>query len=107
MARLPGNHNFKVKRGSAWSETVTWKIDGTGVNLSGWTVTLRLRPLTGDVEFSSPANVSVDGSGNITWTVPQASMTALTADFVDYDLRAVQGVSIPEWLLAGTLEVIP
>lgn len=105
MATLPGTFNFSVKQDGPWDETITWKIDGTGVNLTGYTVTLRLKFLTGDVLFTNPTNLTVDSSGHISWTIPQLTVQTWTG-FIDYDIKAVSGGGDVNWLLAGTLEVI-
>lgn len=105
MATLPGTYNFSVKQDGPWSESIVWKIDGTGVDLTGYTVTLRLKFLTGDVTFTNPSTLTVTSTGTIAWTIPQATVQAWVG-FIDYDIRAVSGDGDVNWLLAGTLEVI-
>lgn len=106
MATLPGAWNFEAKQGGAWSETITWKINNVPVNLSGYSVTLRIKFANSTTTVSTPSDIVVDDEGHITWTVPQASVDAWPVGFASYDIKAVLGSGEPNWLLAGTLEVI-
>lgn len=100
MAQLPGAHDFHVKSGGAWTDTITWKINNVGVDLSGYTITLRIKALAGTTSVTCTGN----SSGVITWTVPQVTIDA-NVGFTPYDIKAVSGDGTPNWLLAGTLEV--
>jgi len=106
MSNLPGAYAFEVKQGGPWSDTVTWSINAVPVDLTGYTVTLRVRFANVTQSFVSPTNITVNASGVITWTVPQTLVDAWPIGFASYDLKAVSGDGTPNWLLAGTLEVI-
>lgn len=101
MATLPGDYDFHIKAGAKWTDTITWKIDGEGVDVSsGYTLTLRLKSVAGTTSITCTG----DSSGNITWIVPKTTVDALTG-FVTYDICATSGDGTANWLLAGTLEV--
>lgn len=100
MAALPGAYDFHIKRPGPWTETLTWSIDDTPVNLSGYTITLRLKAL----DATTSVNCTGTSQGVITWTVSAQTIAALNG-FITYDICAYSGDGTPNWLLAGTLEV--
>ena len=100
--RLPGAYNFAIKQGAPWTDTIIWKIDDVPVDLTGYTATLRVRFASGPVTFTP----SVNSSGEVSWTIPQATVDAWPAGFTSYDIKVTSGGGTSYWLLAGTLEVV-
>ena len=100
MSNLPGAYDYHVKAGNDWSDAIVWKINGVGVDVTGYTVTLRLKTLTGVTSYPCTGT----DAGDISWTVPRTVVDA-NVGFSTYDICAYSGDGTPNWLLAGTLEV--
>lgn len=101
MAVLPGSYDFKAKQ-PIWSDTITWKLNGTAVNLTGYTPYLRVKFATGTVTYSTAQGLTVNSSGQVSWSLDTSTWAA---GFYDYDIKVVSGSNESNWLLEGTLEV--
>ena len=103
MSSFPGEYNFTVKQPD-WVDYITWSIDNVAVNMTGYTVTLRVKFATGSVDYSTAAGVTGNASGVVSWDL---DVSAWPAGSVDYDLKAVSPDGTVNWLLAGTVTVTP
>jgi hypothetical protein len=107
----PGEYNLTSGQGTTWNFTLTWSIDGTPVNLTGYTAKLQLRK-----QHSSPdAVVTIDdtsgitlggAAGTIAILVPAPTTAALEARRYKYDLRLDSGSEVTR-LLEGAWDVTP
>ena len=103
MSSFPGAYNFEIKQ-PTWSESLVWKIGGVAVDLTGYTITLRVKFASGAVSYSTAQGVAGNVSGVISWTL---DTSAWPAGPVSYDLKAASGDGSLDWLLAGTVTVTP
>lgn len=101
MSARPGLYNFAFKQ-PTWSDSITWSIANVPVNMTGYTVTLRLRWATGDETFSTAEGVTGSSLGVVSWNL---DASAWPVGFVDYDIKAVAPNGTVNWLLAGVVEV--
>ena len=108
---MAGSFDFTIEPGATFNLLMTWKIDGTPVNLTNWTARLQARVDVEDTEVvlnltTENGGVTLGGAlGTITLN-QNATQTALlqTGSFV-YDLELVSGVSSVTRLLQGELTI--
>jgi predicted MFS family arabinose efflux permease len=108
---MAGSFDFTIEQGATFNLLMTWKIDGTPVNLTNWTARLQARVDVEDTEVvlnltTENGGVTLGGAlGTITLN-QNATQTALlqTGSFV-YDLELVSGVSSVTRLLQGELTI--
>jgi hypothetical protein len=103
----PGRYNIKVYQGSTFSLAPQWKIDGTYVNVTGYTAAMSVK--------NSPTSVStiieltsVNGritvgttDGKFTLNLSAAETTALVAGNYVYDLEVTSPGGTVTRLLEG------
>jgi hypothetical protein len=99
-----GTYNFTIQQGATWTRTLTWKIDGVAVNLTGYTARMQLREAGTLVIELTTANgrIALGGAaGTITLTITAADTTALNFKTALYDLELVSGGGVVTRLLEG------
>ena len=104
MSSFPGAYNFDRVKKPTWSDSINDSIGGVAVNLTGYTPTLRMRLATGDVAYSTAAGVTVNATGDVSWSL---DISAWATGPLDYDLAVVSPGGVTSWLLAGTVTVTP
>lgn len=108
----PGNYNFTAPQGQTFSETVTWTVAGTPVNLTGYTARMQVRPNVDSsekyVDISSTSGITLGGAaGTVALTVSATTMATVPAGKHVYDLELVSSGGVVTRLLAGYFRVTP
>lgn len=107
-----GTLDLSIEQGATYNLVLTWKIDGTAVNLTGYTARLQARV---DVEDSEVilSMTTLDGItlggvlGTITLNLSAAATTALIPGTYVYDLEMAAGSGIVTRLVQGELIISP
>lgn len=107
----PGKLNLTCPQGSTFSRTLTYKIDDSPVNLTGYTARLQVR----EYHYSDDFITSLTNSSGITLGGSAGTITVLigasaTSEFVPgnyvYDLEIVTGGTVTR-LVEGKFIVTP
>lgn len=109
---MAGSFDFTIEQGATFNLLMTWKIDGTPVNLTNWTGRLQARVDYEDTEtilsLTTDANggITLGGAAGTITLSRNATQTALleVGSFV-YDLELISGVSSVTRLLQGELTI--
>ena len=102
----PGRYNIKVYQGSTFSLAPQWKIDGTYVNVTGYTAAMSVKnsPTSSSTIISltsSNGRITVGTTdGKFTLNLSAAETTGLTAGNYVYDLE----VTAPNGTVTRLLE---
>ena len=103
----PGRYNMKVYQGSTFSLAPQWKIDGTYVNVTGYTAAMDVKnsasSATNIVELSSANGRITVGTtdGKFTLNLSAATTTSLPAGQYVYDLEVTSPGGVVTRLLEG------
>lgn len=105
----PGVLDMRERQGSRIYRTITYKVDGTGVDMTGYTVRMKVKDnRTGSTILTLTVGSGIEwvtqASGIFRLHVSAVTMAALTpTDFGVYDLEVVPGGTEAEAfaLLAG------
>lgn len=108
----PGTLDLVCPQGATFSRTLTWKQDGSPVNITGYTAALQVRRKhsTPDVAVSltSGSGITLGGAaGTITFTITAATTAALGDGFYRYDLELTSGSGQVTRLIEGSFRVTP
>ena len=107
----PGRYNIKVYQGSTFSLAPQWKIDGTYVNVTGYTAAMSVKYSATSVSTiisltSSNGKITVGTTdGKFTLALTAAETTALAAGNYVYDLEVTAPNSTVTRLLEGGFTV--
>jgi hypothetical protein len=107
----PGRYNMKVYQGSTWTLAPQWKIDGTYVNVTGYTAVLTVKyspsSETSIIVLSTDNGRIVTGTtdGKFTMTLSAATTTGLAAGNYVYDLEVTAPDATVTRLLEGGFTV--
>lgn len=102
----PGRYNMKVYQGSTWTLAPQWKIDGTYVNVTGYTAAMSVKYSPTSVSSiidltSSNGRITVGTTdGKFTLSLTAATTTGLAAGDYVYDLE----VTAPDGTVTRLLE---
>ena len=106
-----GTLNFTIEQGATFNLLLTWKIDGTPVNLTGYTARLAARVDVEDTEVilsltTSNGGITLGGALGTISLDQTATQTAVlqTGEFV-YDLELQSGGGQVTRLVQGQLTV--
>ena len=108
----PGRLNFVCPQGSTFRRTLTYKIETTPVNLTGYSARLQVREnhdSTDYIVFLTNGNgITLGGSaGTIDILIPDSTTTNfITGDHV-YDLEVESSSGITDRLIEGRFNVTP
>ena len=105
-----GELNLAVEQGTTFSQTLTWKIDGTAVNLTGYTARMQARDdvtsTTTILSLTQAAGLTLGGvAGTIVIALTATTTAALVAGNYVYDLELVSSGGVVTRLVQGTLAV--
>lgn len=105
--------DFTIQQGETWTRQITWDIDGTAVNITGYTGRMYLKR---DYTDTATAFELTTGNGRITLTTPASgiftlsisstSTDTLSGEYV-YDLEMESGGGVVTVLLRGSISVLP
>ena len=109
-----GTLDFAIEQGATFSLILTWRIDGTAVNLTGYTARLQARVDVEDTEVVLSLTTDTGGgialggaAGTITLTRSAAQTAAIAAGDYVYDLELAAGSGQVTRLVQGQLTVSP
>ena len=106
-----GTLDLTIEQGSTYNLVLTWRIDGTAVNLTGYTARLQARVDAEDTETvlsmtTSGGGITLGGAaGTITLDQSATQTAAITAGTYIYDLEMVAGGGTVTRLIQGELIV--
>jgi hypothetical protein len=105
-----GELNLTVEQGTTFSQTLTWKIDGTAVNLTGYTARMQARDdvtsSTTILSLTQSAGLTLGGvAGTIIIALTATQTAALVAGNYVYDLELASSGGVVTRLVQGTLAV--
>jgi hypothetical protein len=107
----PGRYNMKVYQGSTWTLAPQWKIDGTYVNVTGYTANMDVKnsatsETTIVVLSTDNGRITVGTTdGKFTLNLSAATTTGLAAGNYVYDLEVTSPDSTVTRLLEGGFTV--
>lgn len=107
----PGKANFLCPQGSTFTRTLTYKIDDSPVNLTGYEARLQVREYHYSDDFvvnlSDTAGITLGGSaGTITVSIAASATQELVPGNYVYDLELVVGGTVTR-LIEGKFTVTP
>lgn len=109
----PGTLNLTCPAGATFSRTLTYKINGSAVNLSGYSARLQVRQKhTSTTKLldltTANSGIALGGAaGTITITATDTQTAALPDGVWRYDLEIVSGAGVVTRLVEGTFTVTP
>lgn len=115
MSHLPGSFNMRTRQGSTFRRIFTYRINGTPVNLTGWTVRMQVRTKVSasTVTLDVTPFITLGGTaGTVDVHIPATTLAAIPARSGDrhyvYDLELVSpNASEVVSFLAGRFTVEP
>jgi hypothetical protein len=108
-----GTLDFTIEQGATFNLLLTWKIDGTPVNITNWTARLAARVDVEDSEVilsltTSNGGITLGGAAGTISLNQTATQTALLpAGTYVYDLELVSAVGAVTRLVQGELNISP
>jgi hypothetical protein len=108
-----GSLNFTIEQGATFNLLLTWKIDGTPVNITNWTARLAARVDVEDSEIilsltTSNGGITLGGAAGTISLNQTATQTALLpAGTYVYDLELISGAGAVTRLVQGELNISP
>lgn len=105
-----GTLDLSIEQGATYNLVLTWKIDGTAVNLTGYTARLQARVDVEDSEvilsMTSSNGITLGGAlGTITLNLTATATAALASGTYVYDLEMAAGSGTVTRLVQGELVV--
>lgn len=102
-----GRVDLVVAQGATFAATFTWKIDGTPVDLSGYTGAAKIKDTYGGSTLATFTVTLGGNAGTITATLSATTTGALTAPATGvWDLELTSGSTVRR-LLAGNVTITP
>lgn len=110
MVTVPGSWDFAVVQGATFDQTLTWKYNGSPVDLTGWSAHMQIRSAPGGQLYSdltdTGGEISLGGTaGTIRLVLAAAVTAAFTWDSGYYDLMLTSPAGAVTYLLAGSFTV--
>jgi hypothetical protein len=108
-----GTLDFTIEQGATFNLLLTWKIDGTPVNITNWTARLAARVDVEDTEVilsltTSNGGITLGGAAGTISLNQTATQTALLpAGTYVYDLELISAVGAVTRLVQGELDISP
>lgn len=112
IVRRAAKVDIEIVQGETFNPVFTWKVDGTAVNLTGYTARMTIRDTYGGTSLLSctteNSRITLGGAaGTITFSVAASDTAALTAPASGvYDLELVSGSTVRK-LMYGDVTIIP
>jgi len=109
----PGQLDFLIPKGSTFSRTLTYKVNGSAVNLTGYTARMQARPnhkSTTVVLDLTTANskITLGGTtGTITLNLTATETSAITQTTLVHDLELVSAGGEVTRLVEGQIVLTP
>ena len=108
--QAPAQLALKIFQGATWDYTLTWKVDDTLIDLSGFTARLHARPsISSDtvvLALDDTDGINLGGSaGTIQLTRSAEQTAALPPGKYVYDLELITATGVVTRLVQGQLDV--
>lgn len=109
----PGSLDFLMPKGSTFSRTLTWKVNGSPVNLTNYTARMQARTShassTAVLDMTTAnSKITLGGTaGTITLTLSAADTAAITQTSLTYDLELVSAGGVVTRLVEGQIVLTP
>jgi hypothetical protein len=108
----PGDYNIKCPQGATFDKTFTVSINGSRLNLTGYTAAMQVRETYDStstiLSLTNGSGITLGGTaGTIAILVSSTATTALTDGFYSYDLEITSGGGVTDRLLQGKFVVTP
>jgi len=108
---IPGKLNFVCPQGSTFSRTLTYKVDDTPVNLTGYSARMQVRPFhySDDIfiNLTNGSGITLGASaGTINILVSASATTDIPAGDYVYDLEIITNSNVYR-LVEGKFSVTP
>jgi hypothetical protein len=105
-----GKLDLTVEQGATYSQTLTWKIDGTAVNLTSYTAKMQARvDVNSDstiLSLTQAAGLTLGGVlGTIKIDLTATQTAALSPSNYVYDLELTSSAGVVTRLVQGTFTV--
>lgn len=106
LSNIGARVDLLLKRGAAFAKTITYKVNGAAVNISGYTFAAQIRTTSGTLAATLSCQVVNAGTGQFSIALTNAQTATLVAG-VDYkwDLELTQAGSTTS-LMLGTVSVV-
>ncbi|MDA8319686.1 MAG: hypothetical protein M0030_07750 [Actinomycetota bacterium] len=103
---MPGSWDFTVVQGATFDQTLTWKYNGSPVDLTGWSAHMQIRSVPGGLLYSdltvTGGQITLGGTlGTIRLVLDAAVTAAFTWDSGYYDLMLTSPSGAVTCLLSG------
>jgi hypothetical protein len=107
-----GTLDLSIEQGATYNLVLTWRVNGTAVNLTNYTARLQARVDVEDTEvvlsLTTGAGITLGGAaGTITLDQSAAQTAVIPAGTYIYDLEMVAGTGTVTRLVQGELIVSP
>lgn len=108
----PGSLDLLMPKGSTFQRTLTWKINGSAVNLTGYTARMQAREshtaASTVLNLTSGSGITLGGTaGTIAISVSATTTAAITQSQLVYDLELVAGDGTVTRLVEGVITLTP
>lgn len=109
----PGSLDFLMPKGSTFSRTLTWKVNGSAVNLTSYTARMQARTshISNTVVLdltTANSKITLGGTaGTVTLTLSAADTAAITQTSLAYDLELVSAGGVVTRLVEGQIVLTP
>ena len=98
----PSNYDMNAYQGATFDVTITWSLDDTPVNLTGYTAAMQIREHVATpvvLSLQSGYGITLGGdSGTITITIDATTMTGISSGRYVYDLELYTGSEVTRLL---------
>lgn len=109
MSVQPGQYDILAPQGATFSETFTYKVGGTPVNLTSYTARMQVRKTPSSdtklIDLTSPAGLTLGSQGQIAVNISATTMAGVPAGKYRYDLELVSAGGVVTRLLEGVFLV--
>lgn len=104
----PATKPFDASQGETWRRTLTWKVDGTAVNLTLYTAAMQIRDTKGKLlaSITSSSGITLGGyAGTIALLIAKSVTSAMPSGSHDYDLELTSSGGETTPLIAGKFNI--
>jgi hypothetical protein len=108
----PGTYNITCPQGATFDRTFTINVDGTPMNLTGYTAAMQVRETydssTPTISLTNGSGITLGGTaGTIAVLISSTASAAITDGFYSYDLEITSGGGVKDRILQGKFVVTP
>lgn len=110
---MSGHYDLTVEQGATFTVTLTWTVDGSPVDLTGYDARAQVRSMVTSastlVDLTVGDGITLGGAaGTIALAISATDTAALPAPFAGvWDLEVESGAGVVTRLLAGAVTVTP